>query len=281
MNMQPVRPIFTMDLFPALHMHQMQVLHSLSLEAWDLPTACAGWSVKDVALHLLAGSKNRLSVGRDGHPSVRDFGDVKDYAGLVAAINEANAEWVTAARQIPVTLIIDQLALNDVELCEYFASLPPFGQNGPAVAWAGDTHSPNWFDIAREYTEKWLHQQHIREAVGQPVLAERCFLHPVLDTFMRALPHTYRAVEAADGTALTVEITGEAGGAWSLLREAGQWRLYAGAAPDAVATARLDQETAWRLFTRGMSVEEAAERMVVEGEAALERGVLGMVAIMA
>jgi uncharacterized protein (TIGR03083 family) len=279
--MHTVQPLFTVDLFPVLHMRQMQVLHSLPPEAWDLPTACAGWSVKDVALHLLAGSMNRLSQGRDGGPPLRNFRDVKDNAGLVAAINEANAEWVTAAQQIPVPLIIDQLAINDAELYEYFASLPPFGQNGPAVAWAGDTHSPNWFDIAREYTEKWLHQQHIREAVGQPVLAERRFLHPVLDTFMRALPHTYRAVEAADGTALTIEITGEAGGAWSLLREAGWWRLYSGATPEPAATARLDQDTAWRLFTRGMSAEAAGERLVVEGDAALGRRVLRMVAIMA
>ncbi len=279
--MHPVQPLDTLPLFPGLNLRLLQVLEGLPPEAWDSPTACAGWSVKDVALHLLAGSLNRLAQGRDGRPPLHNFWDVKDYAGLVAAINEANAEWVTAARQIPVALIIDQLAINDAELCEYFASLPPFGQSGPAVAWAGDTQSPNWFDIAREYTEKWLHQQHIREAVGQPVLAERRFLHPVLDTFMRALPHTYRAVEAADGTALTVEITGEAGAAWSLLREAGPWRLYAGAAPETAATARLDQDTAWRLFTCGMSAEEAAGRVVCEGEAALGPTVLGMVAIIA
>ena len=73
-------------------------------------------------------------------------------------------------------------------------ALPAFESGGPAVAWAGDKQSPNWFDIAREYTEKWLHQQHIREAVGQPVLDERRWLFPVLDTFMRALPHVYRDI---------------------------------------------------------------------------------------
>ncbi len=281
--MHPVEPIFTVHLFPALDFELFPVLQGLPLKAWDWPTACAGWSVKDVMVHLLGGSQNRISQGRDGHPPLRNFIGVKNYAELVDAINEANEEWVTAMRGngLDGPALIEFLAMANAELYEYFASLPPFEHNGPAVAWAGDTQSPNWFDIAREYTEKWLHQQHIREAVGKPVLAERRFLYPVLDTFMRALPHTYRDVAAPDGTAIAVQITGEAGGDWSLLREAGQWQLYTGLAPDPVALVRLDQDTAWRLFTKGVSVEAAGARMVVEGEFEIGRKLLAMVTIMA
>jgi hypothetical protein len=35
---------------------------------------------------------------------------------------------------------------------------------GLAAAWAGETDSRNWFDVAREYTEKWHHQQQLRDA---------------------------------------------------------------------------------------------------------------------
>ncbi len=86
------------------------------------------------------------------------------------------------------------LEMTDPLLYQHFKALPPFEPAGVSVAWAGEAQSFNWFDIAREYTEKWLHQQHIREAVSRPVLAERRWLHPVLDTFMRALPYTYRGV---------------------------------------------------------------------------------------
>jgi hypothetical protein len=52
----------------------------------------------------------------------------------------------------------------------------------------------------------------------------------VLDTYSRALPHTFREVVRAEGTAVTLAITGDAGGAWTLMRERGAWRLYAGSA---------------------------------------------------
>ena len=279
--MNPVQPILTLHLFPGLSAELLRVLRALAPEAWDAPTPCAGWSVRDVAAHLLGGSLGRLSFGRDGQRPHPRFAHIKDYAGLLDAINAQNAEWVSAARRIPAGLLPDWLEAADAQLYEYFKCLPPFEPAGVAVAWAGDAQSPNWFDIAREYTEKWLHQQHIREAVGQPVLAERRWLFPVLDTFMRALPHTYRCLEAADGAVIAVHISGEAGGDWSLLREGGEWKLHTGLAPDRLALARLDQDTAWRLFTRGISPDAAAKHIAVEGNRSIGTQLLEMVSIMA
>ena len=53
---------------------------------------------------------------------------------------------------------------------------------------------------AREFTERWVHQQQIRDAVGKPGLTERRWLHPVLDAFARALPHALRDHAAPGGT---------------------------------------------------------------------------------
>jgi hypothetical protein len=76
-------------------------------------------------------------------------------------------------------------------------------------------------------------------------------------------------------------ITGEAGGTWNAIRESGAWELtdQMPAAPDARVT--LDQEVAWRVFTRGLSREEAAKQMQQEGEARLAERVLDMVSIIA
>lgn len=279
--MEPVQPIFTTHLFPGLNFELIRVLRGLPEAAWEAPTVCAGWAVRDVSAHLLGGTVNRLAHGRDGKPPSPRFAAVRDYTELVAAINEQNHEYVREARLLSVPDLVSLLNTTDSELYAYFASLPPFETSGPAVAWAGDEHSPNWFDIAREYTEKWLHQQHIREAVGAPVLAERHWLFPVLDTFMRALPHTYRDVAAANGAALAFQITGAAGGAWSLLREDSQWRLHVGLAQQPLAVVRLDQDVAWRLFTKGLSAEAAAERVTVEGDVAVGGLLLTMTAIMA
>lgn len=48
-------PVDARLLLPELHENLMVLLHDLTPEQWPAPTACAGWSVKDVALHLLRG----------------------------------------------------------------------------------------------------------------------------------------------------------------------------------------------------------------------------------
>jgi hypothetical protein len=135
--------------------------------------------------------------------------------------------------------------------------------------------------VAREYTERWMHQQHIRDAVGRPGLKEPRWFGPVLATFVRALPHTLRTVAAPGGTSLKLAITGPAGGVWYAVRRDGAWHLTseAVAAPDAAVS--IDQETAWRLFTKGLTKEAALPRVTQEGDARLTGRVLEMVSIIA
>ena len=69
----------------------------------------------------------------------------------------------------------------------YFRSLDPIAP-GWEVSWAGPGAAPWWLHIAREYTERWAHQEQIREAVGAGGLHGRRLFAPVLDTFVHALP---------------------------------------------------------------------------------------------
>jgi hypothetical protein len=43
----------------------------------------------------------------------------------------------------------------------------------------------------------------------------------------------------------------------------------------------MDQDTAWRLFSKGLSPSEARRRVRMEGDQSLGAGVLGALAIMA
>ena len=103
--------------------------------------------------------------------------------------------------------------------------------HGPApfaVAWAGELQSENWFDIGREFTEVWHHQQQIRMAVNAESLPDARYLHAVLEIAARGLPHAYRHVPAAAGQTVVIEVSGPSGGRWTLVSDGERWTLSRG-----------------------------------------------------
>jgi uncharacterized protein (TIGR03083 family) len=279
--LRPLEPVLIVPLFPEERGVLLELLRALGDEEWNAPTICPGWSVKDVALHLLADDLGRLSRGRD---AFRGGGFVPKGGGdseseLLHFINHWNELWVQATRRISPRLLCDLLRFAGDETQRYFESLDLVATGGP-VTWAGPDPAPVWLDIAREYTERWHHHQQIRDALGRPDLTEPRLFAPVLDTFVRALPHTFRDVQAANGTHVKLTITGDAGGVWSLVREE-HWSLFRDVSTEPHAAVVMDADTAWRLFTKGISREVALPRTEVTGDRSLALKVLDTVSIIA
>jgi uncharacterized protein (TIGR03083 family) len=280
MPLTPVSPVLLVDLFPELHAELMSVLRGMRPDDWSRPTACALWSVRDIVAHLLDGALRRLSFGRDGLEPAPDQ-PITTYAELVGYLNRLNAEWVRAARRLSPAVLMDMVDRTGNQLYSYFRALDPHAPARFGVAWAGEETSPNWFDIGREYTERWLHQQQIREAVGAPPLSARKWLHPALDIFIRSLPFTYRDVHSEAGQSVRIEIQGEAGGVWTLVRAADGWGLFTGSDGSPRATVSLSQEAAWKLFSKGLSPDQARRSVNIDGDLRLGQPMLGALAIMA
>ena len=74
-------------------------------------------------------------------------------------------------------------------------------------------------------------------------------------------------------------IQGETGGAWAVVREREGWRLYICDDGQLSANVTLDQEVAWRLFTKGVARDEAMRGAFVEGDRALAAIVFDTVSI--
>jgi uncharacterized protein (TIGR03083 family) len=286
-HVKPLEPVLTLRLFPEERAALLDLLSSLRPNQWNAPTVCAGWSVKDIAAHLLADDLGRLARGRDGHAAAA-FAPAapEDIEGqLLQFINRQNEAWVAAAYRLSPVLLIDLLRWSGGETQAYFESLDMFKMGEP-VTWAGPELAPVWFDIAREYTERWIHQSQIRDAIGAPALTEPRLFLPLLDTLVRALPHTFRETEAPEGTHVRLEIGGVGAQGlaplpWSLVRDAGRWSLYDSCPNEAAATVRMDGDTAWHLFTNGISKEEALARVRIEGDVRLGGKVLETVSIIA
>jgi uncharacterized protein (TIGR03083 family) len=279
--MQPLLPVSTAHLFRPLHDQLIALLRGLGPDDWTKPTVCKGWAVRDIASHLLDVEIRRLSFSRDGYDPPRPESPITSNSDLVQFLNRLNADWITASRRISPGVLVDLLTLTGPLVAAHFESLD---MNAPArfpVGWAGEAVSANWFDVGREYTEWWHHQQQIRDAVGAPPLTSRYWLHPALDVFIRVLPHTYRDTSANPGETVQFVITGEAGDNWALVRRDRDWQLFAGTAPDPVCHITMNQDSAWRLFTKGLSPDEAARRIGIEGAGHLGIPCLRALAVMA
>jgi hypothetical protein len=236
--------------------------------------------VKDIAQHLIADDLGRLSHERDGYSAGRfePTGRETFEADLLAFINRQNEGWVEATRRLSPEIIVALLEWSGRETQAYFESLDP---DAPAlgVSWAAESESAAWFDLAREYTERWQHQAQIREGACAPLLDQPRLFAPVLDTFVRGIPHAFRDVDADEGTHVRLGIAGPAGDEWSLIRGGGGWRLCKALESPAQASVEIDQDVAWRLFTRGLSPEKAPASLT--GDQRLAQQVLRTVSIIA
>jgi hypothetical protein len=219
--------------------------------------------------HLLDGQVRRLSFQRDQLPMGGSDGPGTGYAGLVAFLNELNATWIRAARRMSPRVLIEFLELTGPQVAELVASLDPDAPGFLSVAWADEKASANWFDVGREYTEQWHHQAQIRDAVGAPPLVEREWLHPVLELSLRAFRRGFKEIRAPAGTSLVIHVTGAAGDTWSVVAEPEGWVVYRGEPPAATARARMDADTAWRLFFNALPDAEARRRIAGEGDPGL------------
>jgi uncharacterized protein (TIGR03083 family) len=274
---EPLQPIFTAQLFPKLEEKLIQLLRSLSPEEWEKQTIAPKWKVRDVAAHLLDTQVRKLAAARHGYKpeNSRKLTPEK----LVALINTLNAEGVRQYGQLKTDELISRMEAASRESTEYHQALDPFGTAMFPVSWAGEEESANWFDTAREFTERWHHQQQIRTAVNKPGIMTREFYFPVLDCFMRALPYSYRNVAAKSGIFAQFNVSGESGGSWYLFRDGGVWKLTASPAGEKIAEVTIPQDIAWRIFTKGIAPEEAKTQVQAAGDESVGLHILKTISI--
>ncbi|TAF43037.1 MAG: hypothetical protein EAZ64_09645 [Sphingobacteriales bacterium] len=272
--------IETLHLFPVLDKKLIELLNSLTTEQWNNQTVAKLWKVKDVASHLLDGNLRALSTSRDTY-----FGEkpenIHSYQDLVGFLNYLNMSWTSATKRLSPQVIISLLEITGKEYTEHLKTLKPFENAIFSVAWAGQETSPNWFHIAREYTEKFLHQQQIRDAVGKQDIMTKELFYPFVDTFMFAFAHTFRNISAENGTIVSIEVSTEIGGVWSIIKTDKGWELDKSENNNAHAKVILDPETTWKLFSKSWKPEQVTDKAKILGDTTLAKQALNIVAVMA
>lgn len=197
---------------------------------------------------------------------------------MTSFIHRVNQEWIDRHADHSPAELIEALELAGPQVVRQFEGAD-LDATGLGVSWAGADPAPKWLDVAREFTEYWTHRQQIRHATGRDTDPEPNALSAVLDTFMRALPHTLRHTPAPAGTQLQVVIEEPAGGTWTVTATADRWSLAEEPSGRPTASVRLGPETAWRLCTRGIDPGTALARVRISGERQLAEAACQIVAI--
>lgn len=265
MPLAPLPIVDTRDMFRPVSASLVGLLRQLSADDWQRPTIAGAWRVRDVVAHMLDTTLRRLSFQRDGLTPPPPSQPIASERDFVAFINGLNASWVDAAQRLSPRVLTDLYDRASREAADFFESQPLQGPALFPVSWAGEEASANWFDIGRELTELWHHQQQIRMAVGAGGLSDPRYLNAVLALSMRGLPHAYRDVPAAVGETIVLEVSGPSGGLWTLARVRDRWTLAEGAPASETTRVRLDQDAAWRLLYNALPEADAARAVQVTG----------------
>ena len=207
-----IGPIHSAHLLRRVDAHLLELLASLTPAEWDLPTIAGGWTVRDVAAHLLDTPLRKLSLVRDA--CFVEPADIRSPQDLIDLVNRLNREGVAVYRRLSPPVLIDLMRIACDQSATFHESLDPLAPAAFPVSWAGEAASLNWFDTARELTERWHHQQQIRLATNRPGIMTPELYHPVLDCFARGLSHAYRNLDAPAGTVVQLDISGDCGGRW-------------------------------------------------------------------
>jgi uncharacterized protein (TIGR03083 family) len=274
MSLESLRPVDTRDMFRPVSESLVALLRSLPPGDWLQPTVAGAWLVRDVVAHLLDSTLRRLSFHRDGMTPPPPPGPIDSERAFVAFINGLNGQWVEAARRLSPQVLTDLYEHASLGVADWFESQ---SLEAPAlfpVSWAGEQASANWFDIGREFTELWHHQQQIRMAVRADSLPDPRYLHAVIDIAARGLPHAYRNVVAEPGETVVFDVRGPAGGQWTLVRESDRWTLAKGEPASETTRVRLGEDAAWKLLFNALSDSDVAQAVSVSGREDLARPLL-------
>ena len=269
MPLAPLAIVDTRDMFRPVSASLAGLLRRLAADDWQRPTVAGAWRVRDVVAHMLDTTLRRLSFQRDGLTPPPPSQPIASERDFVAFINGLNGSWVAAAQRLSPRVLTDLYERASREAADLFESQPLEGPALFPVSWAGEEASANWFDIGREFTELWHHQQQIRMAVGAESLSAPRYLHAVLALSMLGLPHAYRDVPAAVGETIVLEVSGASGGLWTLARVRDRWTLAEGVPASETTRVRLDQEAAWQLLFNALPEAAAVRAVQVTGRAEL------------
>jgi uncharacterized protein (TIGR03083 family) len=236
------------------------LLASLHADDWSKPTACTAWDVKDMVAHQAGGYLSGVSLGE----MLRQYSRIPKRGQLPEdAINELQ---VSERKKMTPAELIAELKQVGAKAIHNWA----YGFN--AIKWIATPHPVGGFMSIRylmwvtHSRDTWMHRLDICRATNRPFEQTREHDGRIVELVVRDVAQKLR--KRLNGKAITLTLTGIAGG---------EWQIGDGESASSLEMDALD----FNIFISGrFSYEEGMRRVKISGDTALIQNVFkGLLAL--
>ncbi len=177
-----------------------RLLRPEPLSAYDAPTPCPGWSVRDVVSHLLG-----FEMMLRGAPVPTFEGEWPTY--VHNPIGEFNEAFVQRYRSEPGLTVLDLFREQCAASLSALRALSD--QEWERVGWSPEGERPYHRFQETRVLDSWIHLQDIRDALLQPEDDHGPGEEIVLNRFESSLPYVVgKRMRAPDGTLVRINLSG-------------------------------------------------------------------------
>ena len=169
-------------------------------QAYDAPTPCPGWTVRDVLSHLV-GFEEMLR----GSPVPAHLGPWPDY--VKNPLGELNEAFVQAHRSEPGLEVLNEFRAAAARSLAALRSLDDVAWD--KVGWSPEGERPYHRFQETRVLDSWIHLQDIRDALLQPEDDHGPGEEIVINRFEAAMPFVIaKRMNAPEGTIVQINLTG-------------------------------------------------------------------------
>ncbi|HZQ28185.1 MAG TPA: maleylpyruvate isomerase family mycothiol-dependent enzyme [Acidimicrobiales bacterium] len=199
-----------MDALGALAAQQAELaalVDGLDEAAWRRPSACPGWTVADVVLHLA--QTNEMAIGSATGRFDEALADLTAGLGPAASVDEGAELMVARDRTVPAAAIFDRWRSSVARLRDALAAHDP----GDRVQWVAGELSVQTLATTR-LAETWIHTGDVAGGLGRP-LPPTDRLRLIARLAWRTLPYAFTREGRELAGPVGFELTGPAGDTWA------------------------------------------------------------------
>ena len=178
------------------------LLESLDEDGWAAPSACAGWSVADVALHLVQTNEMAVASATGTLPAVASVPDP-------GAIDVGADAAVARERGAPPAELLARWKDGAIELCGALLACDP----STRLQWVAGTLAARTLTTTR-LAETWIHTGDAYHPFGPPPAPTDRLWH-VARLAHRTLPYAFSQAGLAMSGDVAFRLVAPSGAAWS------------------------------------------------------------------